>query len=410
MRPRVVYLADVRLPTEKAHGWQIAKMCEAFAAVGADVELRHPRRRQEDPALNGVSVFEYYSVARSFRVREIPGPDVVAWEPRLAEAISRPLIQGWSALWETAATATARSSRPDLIYTRDLGVAVAAGALRAPAAYEVHQLGGPRTRRAIRWMARRPQPRVVALTPYIRDAFIEDGFDASRIVVEGDAVDPSAYVDLPTVAQARARLGLPPDRPIVGYAGRFHMFHEEKGLTELVRAMAHVPVVDGREPLLVCVGGPLDRVAGYREVAAAAGVPAERLRFVDRVPNAEVPLWLRAFDVGVMPYPANPHFSLALSPLKMFEYMAAGTPIVATDLPSTRLALTDGENACLVAPDDPRAMGEGIAVLLADPARARRLAVRAKGDVAALTWEARADRILRSAGVLRAPVPAGVTG
>jgi len=401
----VTYLADVRLPTEKAHGWQIVKMCEAFAADGADVELRSPRRVQEDPRLTGRSVFDFYSVPASFRARELRGPDVVALEPRLPVLISRPLIQAWSATWEVGATVAARSTRPDLIYSRDLAVAVAAAALRAPAAYEVHQLPGPQTRRAISWMARRHQPRIVALTPYIRDAYLEEGFDASRIAVEGDAVDPAPYRDLPSPSDARARLGLPPDRAIVGYAGRFHMFEEEKGLPELVRAMAHVPSVEGREPLLVCVGGPLDLVAGYNEVARAAGVPQGRLRFLDRVPNAEVPLWLRAFDVGVMPYPANRHFALALSPLKMFEYMAAGTPIVATDLPSTRLVLTDGANARLVAPDDPRAMGEGIASLLADPALAKRLATRAQEDVDGLTWEARARRILDFAGLGHVAAP-----
>ena len=190
MGPRLIYLADVRLPTEKAHGWQIVKMSEAFAGAGADVELRWPRRGQEDPRLAHASVYDYYGVARSFRVRELRGPDVVGLEPRLPVAVSLPLIQGYSALWEMGAALAARTTRPDLIYTRDLGVAVAAGALHAPAAYEVHKLFGPRGRRAIRWMARRPQPRIVALTPYIRDAFLQEGFEASRIIVEGDAVDP----------------------------------------------------------------------------------------------------------------------------------------------------------------------------------------------------------------------------
>ena len=409
MAPRVIYLADARLPTEKAHGWQIVKMCEAFAAAGADVELRHPRRAQEDPALSDATVFEHYGVPGSFRVRAIRGPDVVALEPRLPEGVSRPMIQGWSGAWELAATLAARSARPDLIYTRDLAVAVAAARLGVRVVYEVHQIPGPRTRRAIRWVASRPSLRLVALTPFLRDLLVGDGFDPARITVEGDAVDPAPYRDLPTAAEARARLDLPPGRPIAGFAGRFQTLEEEKGLPELVRAMAHVPTVGGRDPLLVCVGGPLDRGAAYMDVARASGVRADRLRFEDRVPHDAVPLWLRAFDVGVLPYPDTPHYARAMSPLKLFEYMAAGTPIVATDLPTTRLVLRDGSNALLVPPDDVRAMGTAIRGLLVDPERAGRLAARARSDVGELTWEARARRILAFAG-LAASTPVEVRG
>jgi glycosyltransferase involved in cell wall biosynthesis len=409
VRPRVIYLADTRLPTEKAHGWQIVKMCEAFAAAGADVELRHPRRTQEDPALAEATVFAYYGVPETFRVRAIRGPDVVALEPRLPEGVSRTMIQGWSGAWELATTLSARSARPDLIYTRDLGVAVAAARLGLRVAYEVHQLPGPRTRRAIRWVASRPSLRIVALTPFVRDAFVADGFDPARVAVEGDAVDPAPFRDLPAASEARARLGLPADRPIAGFAGRFHTLEEEKGLPELVRAMAHVAPAEGRDPMLVCVGGPLDRVAAYMEIARASGVRADRLRFDDRVPHEAVPTWLCAFDVALMPYPDTPHYARAMSPLKVFEYMAAGTPIVATDLPTTRLVLRDGSNAVLVPPGDARAMGEAIGALFADPSRALRLASRARDDVEGVTWDARARRILAFAGVAT-PAPAEVAG
>ena len=82
------------------------------------------------------------------------------------------------------------------------------------------------------------------------------------------------------------------------------------------------------------------------------------------------------------------------SPLKLFEYMAAGRPIVASDLPSLREVLRHGDNAWLVQPDDPAALAQGIQHLLAEPALAARLAAQAQEEVQAYTWEQRAERIL----------------
>ena len=78
-------------------------------------------------------------------------------------------------------------------------------------------------------------------------------------------------------------------------------------------------------------------------VAESLGIPSSALRFVDRVPTPAVATWLAAVDVGAMPYPATEHYATAMSPLKLFEYMAAGLPIVATDLPALREVLHDGD-------------------------------------------------------------------
>src|SRR3989344_4089836 len=68
---RILYLANVRLPTERAHGVQIMKMCEAFANLGHTVELFIPRtfnHLTEDP-------FDWYAVKRVFRLRTVPSFD-----------------------------------------------------------------------------------------------------------------------------------------------------------------------------------------------------------------------------------------------------------------------------------------------------------------------------------------------
>jgi glycosyltransferase involved in cell wall biosynthesis len=190
-------------------------------------------------------------------------------------------------------------------------------------------------------------------------------------------------------------VGLPPDRAVIGYVGRFETMGMDKGIPTLVRALASLgaPVRD-RRPLLVCVGGPLDRTQEYLAVARQHGVSADDVRFVDRVPPVEVPYWMRACDAGTIPFGWTDHFAHHASPLKMFEYMAARVPIVASDLPALREVLRHDENALLVPPGDPAALARALTDVLADPALAGRLASRARQDVARHTWPGRAQRIL----------------
>jgi glycosyltransferase involved in cell wall biosynthesis len=112
------------------------------------------------------------------------------------------------------------------------------------------------------------------------------------------------------------------------------------------------------------------------------------------VPPTQVPTYLAAADVLVLPNTAKAAISrLYTSPLKLFEYMAAQRPIVASDLPSLRDILTPQHNAVLVTPDDPTALAAGIAQVLADPHLAERLTRQAAEDVKQYSWEQRATRI-----------------
>ena len=84
-----------------------------------------------------------------------------------------------------------------------------------------------------------------------------------------------------------------------------------------------------------------------------------------------------------------------MSPLKLFEYMAAGKPILASDIPALREVLRDGETALLLPPGDAQAWAAAARRLLADPPAATALGARAQADfLATYTWEARATGIL----------------
>ena len=123
---------------------------------------------------------------------------------------------------------------------------------------------------------------------------------------------------------------------------------------------------------------------------------ADRVEFRGFVPHAQVRAEIAGAGVAVLPLPDNLMARYFTSPLKLFDYMAAGAPIVASDLPTVREVLADGDTALLVPPEDPAAMAAAIRRLLVNPGLADRLRRTAFDQVRAYTWDARAARIMEA--------------
>jgi len=392
---RLIYIANARLPTEKAHGYQIAKMCEAFALNGSDVKLLHPYRRQVELKLRKRTLFDYYGIRSVFEVRTLSNVDIVPLNPIVRGRGSAAIFFAHALLWGLYAVLAARMEKADLYYTRDSQLAYWLVRLGLPTVYEAHVVYKLGQKWLLRQIAPRPELRlVVALTSFIKQQFGEIGFPAEKVVVLPDGVDLSLFNDLPSKEECRRRLGLPLDRPLIGYVGRFRTMEIEKGIPELIEATALLPCIKGKAPLLLCVGGPMEVVPTYLDQACRFGVPEHRLKFVDRVPNTQVPYWIRACDVVTIPWPWTEFSAYFTSPMKLFEYMAAGVAIVASNLPSLREVLRHGENAWLVEPGGPKALMEGIFRVLLDPALSSRLAEAARQEAAKYTWALRASAIV----------------
>src|SRR5262249_964159 len=120
---------------------------------------------------------------------------------------------------------------------------------------------------------------------------------------------------------------------------------------------------------------------------------ASRVTFTGRVLPPDVAARLREADVLVLPNPASAVSSAFTSPLKLFEYMASGRPIVASDLPSIREVLVHEQNALLVPAGNPQALTAAIRRIKADRALGARLSARALEDVREYSWEKRAGRL-----------------
>ena len=359
---KLVYVAHVRIPTEKAHGIQIMKMCEALAGEGADVELVVPDRK------NAITddAFAYYGVKPTFKIVRLPSIDLLRFG-----ALGY-FVSVWSFL---RAARRYAALRPDArVYTRE----PLAPSYFPSAVVELHTRSGSRfVRRAIR-----KAQRLVAITQGLKDDLVRDGVAAERITVLSDGVDLAEFEHLPSRAEAREKTGLPQDAKIALYAGSFSMY-SWKGVDVFLESAKLVP-----EVLFIGVGGT------EAEARALAGELPQNVRCVGRKPHSEIPLYLRAADVLVLPNKAGDSMSEKYtSPLKLFEYMASGTPVVASDLPSIREALSE-EMALLVHSNEAQALADGIRSALANPDAAGTRASRAREAAARYAWSARAARIL----------------
>lgn len=202
---------------------------------------------------------------------------------------------------------------------------------------------------------------------------------------------PSAPADSSPadVGELRERLGLSRPGPVVLYSGTFETY---QGLPELIAA---IPLVLARAPSTTFVFVGADRENGlFAQGAAPSLIASGALRVVERQPRAEMAAFLAMADVLVSPraYGGN-------LPLKIFDYLAAGRPIVATDIPTHRTVLAE-DRAVLVAPQT-EAIAEGILEVLGDTARARRLAAAARSYAQQhLGW----SRFVDSVGALYAEV------
>ena len=170
------------------------------------------------------------------------------------------------------------------------------------------------------------------------------------------------------------------------YAGHLYPW---KGVDVLLRALALVPDVRG-----IIVGGhPAEGDLARLKALAVELEIADRVSFSGFVNRREVASSLDRADVLVMPHTATSVSERYASPLKLFEYMARGKPIVASDLLSVREVVQNDTSACLVPPGDPAALAEGIRRVLDDRGLAERIARTAFEEAKAYSWERRAERL-----------------
>ncbi len=367
-RLRIVFHG--RFPGEKAGSLFAGKSAEAFAALGIEVELIAPLRLdrvRQTPA-------EYWGMQDNFRVRYLPIIDLFS-VPLLRQIAFFVSIATYLPAVFFYILFTRRAG--DVIYSNEAFPLLPASFI-APAVYELHDFP-----ERMFWVYRillRRAALIVSTNNWKRDALIRR-FDVpkDRIVVERNAVDIDA-LDAISKTAACTKLRLDPEARYVVYTGQFYPW---KGTDTLAEAAKLVP-----DAQFVFVGGVDVDFARSK----ARWAQAKNIRFTGQVPHGEAALWQKAADVLVVPNTAKEEISAHYtSPMKLFEYMASGNPIVASDIPSIR-EVVDESLVYFARPDNAASLAQAIEKALSDPLAVER-AQRASTLVREHTWGARAQRI-----------------
>lgn len=375
---KLLYIANIRLPTEKAHGIQIMKMCEAFANAGAMVELVVPWR------FNPITedAFIYYGVEKNFTITKIPSLDLIAFGKIgfLLQACSFAFFAFLYAL---------SSKHAQIIYTRDELPLFFLSFFKKNIFLETHT----KKENFFALHALHRVCGVISITQGLKDFYLTKGADKEKIFVAPDGVDLRQFDIDESKKELRKHLDLPREKKIVGYIGKYKTMGVPKGVDDLIINFSDV-LASLPGAFLLLVGMNNNEVEEVESVFQRERVGEEHYKIVTHVPQRKAFLYMKASDVLVMNYPDTPHYSLYMSPLKLFEYMASGVPIVTSNLSSVREILNE-RNACLISTDKMDSLHGGILGVLTDHSYAQKISRQARADVQRYTWDQRAKNILK---------------
>ncbi len=366
---KIKYITNVRIPTSRAQGYAIMKMCEEFVKQEADLELIVPNRQNnestEDP-------FTYYGIKNRFPIRKIKSIDLLGpyeafgklfyWIDMLSFLIS---LRFKKAL-----------TKRGILYTRDYLIPLVFSK-KDFICLELHDI--PKSGLFFSYLIKRPKI-IFVLNRFIKEELVKRGVTAKKIYISPSGVDIKSFDTNISKAGARKVLDLPQDKKVIMYIGLLDEWKGYKTLLEVSNLLDDtykVVIVGGFENQLNILKKEYPKVifTGFRQ-------------------HSELASNQKAADVLVIPNSAKYDISkYYTSPLKVFTHMLSGVPIVASDLPSIREVLNE-KNAVFAKPDTPESFKEAIEKILRDDELSCAIIAQAKKDVEQYSWTKRAEKIL----------------
>ncbi len=369
---KIVAISASQIPSSAANSIQAMKAVHALAQLGHTVTLIVPV--SEHPPQDWHNLAAIYGLRTAFEIEYLPSPS--------------------RKLFFLTAVRRAKKLKPDLLYVWPLQSAVLGLLHGLPVVLEMHDLPtgqvGPFWYRYFRDF--NGKKRITVITKALKQA-LNDRYGAflrpADVVLAPNGVDLERFTNLPDPVAARRALGLP-EVPTAACTGHLYTGRGVELFLDLAFRLRGVH--------FLWAGGRPEDVETWK--AKAAQMRLSNVTFTGFIQNTQLPQYQAAADVLLMPYARQIGISSGVgnsaqvsSPMKMFEYLASGRAIIASDLPVFQEVLNES-NSVACPPDNPRMWEGALRALLDDPLRRAFLAKQARADAAKYAWNERAKRIL----------------
>lgn len=367
-------------PALRADNIQHVQMCRAFAESGHEVTLYIPR--QESFASDDAALYKAENLFGSplgFNVVFIPR---IVLFGRLQTLGS--LLSGKRAL---------RHAGCDLIYTRAPWACTFLPRLATAFILETHddvlhkeyRLVNRTLQKLFVSAARHSNCKlVVAISDTLKELWRKAGVPPSKLITAHDGVDIKLFDNSVTKESARKSLKLEPSRPKIVYTGNIGAHH---GIDMILEAAQAFPETD-----FILIGGTEKEVRLYEK--SISNRRLNNVTFTGNIPHHHIPQWLAAADILLLVYTWRVPHIRCISPMKLFEYMAAERPIVCPAFPTLKEVVTDGVDVLMYEPENTESMIAAIHKGLSSSSASVAAAAREKA-VQDYTWSVRCRMILR---------------
>lgn len=378
----LIYVSHWRFPSAKVSSRIAMRTCEEFIRHGQQAELWIPWRR--NPQFRGVDSFAYHRVARSFVLHRLPAVDLLGILPGKLGFFLMLVSFNISVVCYAFLRGLVKKA---VFYPLDFRNVILLNIFKPSIYLEAHDFYKTPWGWLNYWCYRGARGVIATNHMKMQSLQKEFGLLPERMLHKPCPVDTAMFRISTPREEARKTLGLPADQTIILYCGQVVLW---KGVDILLEAPAFLTP---QEFIYVIVGGDDISIAEFKDKHKA--INPRNVILVEGKTHKDIPLWLRAADVLVLPNTARDYTSkYDTSPVKLFEYMASGTPIVSSDLPSLR-NIVDENMVWFFEPDNPRALAGAIHSALADSSKSREKSARAQEEAEKYTWQKRFTDIFK---------------
>lgn len=371
---RILYVSNSRMPTEKAHGFQIAKTIESFLKYQVKLVLLIPNRKNHIKD----SIKEFYDLSVDIEIKR--SPDIFCFFQKISERIYFPVQRFFFGFYAFFFSLFFKS---DVIYSRDITLCFFLSLFGKKVVYEDHE--PKKSFRLIYEFFLKKIPIKVVVAYNLLDLYESIGVKKGTYIFAPNGVDLDEFNKIfPDKKIWSEKLGLKSEDKIILYVGHFYRW---KGVYTLIDAAKNI---NGK---VVLIGGTeMDKeyIIQYIEKSGIKNVLV--LPFIK---HKDIIKFIKSADVLVLPNTGKEERSQKYTtPVKLFEYMASGVPIVASDVKSFEYYLKDKINALLFEADNKDDFAHRVNIVLQNKVLANNISKKASLDVNQYDWTHREEIIL----------------